>query len=722
MSGKWKKVIWMICMVELCVIHGAYMANLLIHHRIKWVVIFAFGTLMMSIFQYVSYRRFITECVQELTMLEDEKIREVFCKVNKQVGNAENINNRIYANPQIRIPFVMGFLKQSVIIPETCVEAENLFFVLLHECYHIKRRDTLYKYVMLACNCFLWFHPLAYFLRYISYRDIEISCDEAVVMGKSKEERYRYGKFLLESARLQREKGKAYSAYWNDSKAILKCRIQAVMEEKRNWDCLARIAIVFLLVEVLGLAVWFVKDLQNEYKEINKPVNEFEGVSAPPMYTDAAIEKMLELQPVPRDTYSFDFFSQYDELYPEKAFEDIEFKTTNPWQYVLKRPANFKDALGIAVQRFWFYMENQEAFSSEYYERNPGYATYETVFSDLIAGDINDAVWGIIWKTYATDYTQLNSFQKGYAHVLESDAEYVYFTMAVHVKMVEPYVFRVEGFADLEQTLEAYQAKYLEADYSDFPQLESGEQVEAIYTVVSQDEKLYLQADTGEEIEIPVEKEWFKDPGDPLTGAANGIRKECYQCDSNKIIFVYGQDGQGVKASIYENGEWYKISVTNEYPYGLSKIYVDFPGNKEVGYIYGVVERVAFQEACVLYKTTDGGNTWEKVDMSENAAQHSLTMDFDFLTEQNGYLAIHSSYGNAPQLLRTEDGGITWEQVTFDKVPEYYCQAYAPEIQDEKLVLYVGMEEYSEMKGEKAYYESTDDGRSWNYKKQVIRQ
>ena len=189
------------------------------------------------------------------------------------------------------------------------------------------------------------------------------------------------------------------------------------------------------------------------------------------------------------------------------------------------------------------------------------------------------------------------------------------------------------------------------------------------------------------------------------------------------MIFVY-TNKEKVYVSIYEGGSWKQVLVTDDYPYGLSKIYVDFPENSEVGYLYGVVERVVFQEGAVLLKTTDGGNSWETIPASDNALQHSLTMDFDFLTDQTGYLTIHTSYtpSAVPQLLRTEDGGITWTQVAFDEVPEYFCQAYAPEMEDGRLVLYVGMEEYSEMNGEKAYYESTDDGRTWNCKNKVIRQ
>ena len=50
---------------------------------------------------------------------------------------------------------------------------------------------------------------------------------------------------------------------------------------------------------------------------------------------------------------------------------------------------------------------------------------------------------------------------------------------------------------------------------------------------------------------------------------------------------------------------------------------------------------------------------------------------------------------------------------------------FFPRVEKEKALAAleaVGMEEYSEMNGEKAFYESTDDGRSWNYKNKVIRQ
>ena len=666
MSGKWKKVIWMICMIQLCVIHLALLVYLEIYDQRMWVMLSMTGTVAMAIFWYLGYRRFVKECVQDLVCIEDEKISGLFCRANQEAHNKTDMNHRIYMNPKIRIPFVMGLCKQSVIIPADCVMDDNLFYIFLHECYHVKRWDTLYKYVMLLCNCFLWFHPLAYFFRYISYRDIEVSCDEMVVAGKSKEERYNYGKFLLESAGKKNTKSNPYWAYFNDSKSILKQRISAVMEEKRNWDILAKTAVLFLVLEVVGLAVLFGKKLINDYRDINAPVNEFENTIAPPMYTEDAIAKMLKIEPVKKDTYGLELMESYMAVYPEKEMKDILFEESSPWQYKVENPGRFKDALHPAVQRFWYYMEAQEEFSSYYYELSPMYCNFETVYSDLIAGGINEAVWGIIWKRYAPDASALNSYKSGYVKRSDSKTNYVYYSMAVHIKMIEPYVFEVVGIADLEKTIKAYQGKYENVDLEDFPVLDmTCEWVnkQEFYEVVSKDGRWYLVSEDVKETEI---------------------------------------------------------SVQDEYLYGFSKVFVSFPENKDVGYLYAITERVVYQEACVLYRTLDGGKNWKQISMSENASGHSLTMDFEFFTDEIGYIAIRS--GSTPNLLRTEDGGKTWDAVVFDEIPEYFCQAYAPEIRDGKPVLYVGMEEYGERKGEKAYYESTDNGKSWNYKKQVYRE
>ena len=69
-----------------------------------------------------------------------------------------------------------------------------LKLIFLHECRHIRQRDTLYKLFWLAMQSLLWFQPLIYLLAALGNRDVEVACDEAVVEGRDME--VRNGKYV----------------------------------------------------------------------------------------------------------------------------------------------------------------------------------------------------------------------------------------------------------------------------------------------------------------------------------------------------------------------------------------------------------------------------------------------------------------------------------------------------------------------------------------------
>ncbi|MBD5484232.1 MAG: hypothetical protein HDR18_01695 [Lachnospiraceae bacterium] len=143
--------------------------------------------------------------------------------------------------------------------------------------------------------------------------------------------------------------------------------------------------------------------------------------------------------------------------------------------------------------------------------------------------------------------------------------------------------------------------------------------------------------------------------------------------------------------------------------------------NGQDGFLIFTGERVVWHEMSVLFRTEDGGKSWQYVgavpDMLTEG--HSLTMGAAFINNSIGFMTIRSS--EEPDIWRTQDGGKTWEYQELTEVPEYYSIAYAPEVHGDILCLYVGMEEYSEYGGTKAKYESTDQGRTWEYKGLVIR-
>ncbi len=86
----------------------------------------------------------------------------------------------VYRSERIVSPFVFGMIKPRIYIPDY-LDSNAAEYVLLHEQYHIKRRDYLVKALSFLLLCIHWFNPLVWAAFYMMGRDMEMSCDEAVL-------------------------------------------------------------------------------------------------------------------------------------------------------------------------------------------------------------------------------------------------------------------------------------------------------------------------------------------------------------------------------------------------------------------------------------------------------------------------------------------------------------------------------------------------------------
>ncbi len=651
MSGRLKKMIWLILMTELVLIHIAVLTRLYLHGQKTVLIFFIAGSLVMAIAQYVSYRTFVKNCVRKISKPEDENIKGIFDEAVRET-DSDACKVRLYENSETATPFVMGIFRQSIILPDKCRKYPHLKLILLHECFHVKRRDTLYKYIMLAANCFLWFDPLAYFIRYISYQDVEISCDESVVKGKTKEERLEYGKFLVDSAGNRKGKDNTFHAYWNSSKSILKHRIDAVIDENRKWDRLAKAAIIILLLQVIVFSAVLAKSTLTDYKKVTAPVNEYAGVTPPAIYDEEAIQQMLFLEPVEQDAYCLDLFGKYDNQYPQKEFNEIEAQAQNPWQIKVKRPGYFGDAADAAIQRLYYYLENQTAYNSIAYEQSPYQTTYELVYRTLLAGDIDNSVWGYVWKVYCRDTAASESLKNGYAFTKEGE-NYLYFTTAVQIKMVEPYLFEAVGYADLDQVLDAYEQKYATDVFHYIPQVMSFpsdaepdpdlEVQEASANAFAEEKGMW---DVG--ISFPE-----NDQEGYLLGVIDKAARQVY------CVLYKTEDG----GKNWQQVEMDSVGTEHTQVYDFSFV------SKDEGYM---AIQSFYEDGPRMLRTEDGGATWEYVEFSEEIMD--FCQAFSPIYDGEKYIVYvgkegSSKDGGEKACYESADGGKTWNytgQVTFE--------------------------------------------------------
>lgn len=117
-------------------------------------------------------------------------------RFSRRIRFATLVEPGVYESDQIDTAFIIGLLHPRVYLP-TGLSAEARRMILLHERTHIRRRDYLWKPLSFFVLMLHWFNPLAYAFYFCFGRDMELSCDEAVLKNTREDIRQTYSKTLL---------------------------------------------------------------------------------------------------------------------------------------------------------------------------------------------------------------------------------------------------------------------------------------------------------------------------------------------------------------------------------------------------------------------------------------------------------------------------------------------------------------------------------------------
>ncbi len=120
-------------------------------------------------------------------------------KLHKQLLTASPVGRNIYLADGITSPFVMGLIRPKIYLPSSMEQREQSH-ILLHEQHHIRRLDHIFKALGFLALCIHWFNPLVWLAFLLSTKDMEMSCDEAVVKQLGEEIRADYTASLLSLA------------------------------------------------------------------------------------------------------------------------------------------------------------------------------------------------------------------------------------------------------------------------------------------------------------------------------------------------------------------------------------------------------------------------------------------------------------------------------------------------------------------------------------------
>jgi len=254
-----------------------------------------------------------------------------------------------YVSDRIRSPFVTGLFHPRIYLPMSLCGVEKEY-VLMHEKEHVRRFDYFLKLAAFIIVSVHWFNPLAWIAFLLMTKDMEMSCDEAVIRNLGYRARKEYSTTLLSVAAgrdLLRPASLAFGA------GSIKGRIRNVMNFRKPASWIVVISILLVAGFSIGL-----------FLNPGKPAD---ASSSEPQATSSESAAPAGTDPAPSETSAA---AEYTNFYFDNHGEDTDAKRSqavNSW--AAKNP--------IDVSGFKALFENYGYTVSE----KPGQSTGDAIYT-----------------------------------------------------------------------------------------------------------------------------------------------------------------------------------------------------------------------------------------------------------------------------------------------------------------------------------------------------
>lgn len=149
-------------------------------------------------------------------------------------------------SPDVKVPLSVGLFQSTtcVLLPEKHYTPEDLKLIFGHEIIHIARGDSWSKFFLTFCTAICWFHPLMWIAMKKSAEDMELSCDETVLLNADEGMRKRYAVLLLNAA----GDGRGFTTCLSASASALRYRLKSIMHPVKKHSGAVIAALLCLLL------------------------------------------------------------------------------------------------------------------------------------------------------------------------------------------------------------------------------------------------------------------------------------------------------------------------------------------------------------------------------------------------------------------------------------------------------------------------------------------
>lgn len=191
-----------------------------------FIIIWLIGLVACALFFLVTHLRCRREYKTALPI--DNELVKLWQQEHPMRRSAQ-----IRQSDRIAAPLTYGIFRPVVLLSKHTdwTDETRLRYILAHEFVHIRRFDTLTKLVMAAALCVHWLNPFVWLMYVLLNRDIELSCDEAVVRAFGGDVKSAYALTLIG---LEEKRSRFTPLVNNFSKNAIEERVRSIMLYKKG--------------------------------------------------------------------------------------------------------------------------------------------------------------------------------------------------------------------------------------------------------------------------------------------------------------------------------------------------------------------------------------------------------------------------------------------------------------------------------------------------------
>ena len=208
----------------------------LVLHASSWLikmlaVIWLIGFVVVFGWHIVSHLLFRRKILKNAAAVTDEEVLQLFQSELNEMG-IRKPKFRLVETENVATPLTIGLYRRStkVVLPKKDYSQDELRLIFRHELIHISREDSWSKFFLVFCTAMCWFNPLMWIAMKKSAEDLELSCDETVLLKSDESERRQYADLILSTAGDDR----GFSTCLSASASTMRYRLRSIVKPPKR--------------------------------------------------------------------------------------------------------------------------------------------------------------------------------------------------------------------------------------------------------------------------------------------------------------------------------------------------------------------------------------------------------------------------------------------------------------------------------------------------------